>query len=253
MFRVIRLAATTPLALLAVVGFVLMPPGPPRPRVRLLFGILLAASALGLVRLHATGGYCTARHALVPGILLTLAGAHGLCRLMERATIPSLGSIAAPAERLRPGPAVWAAVLLLLVAVPRLGQTGETIPGPFHVYRDTGQWLAANAVPGDRILDLTDWSLYFSGLPGYRFAQVYDAPSDPDLRWVVIRQAHLEGRWNYSSLVHNLVQGCEPVALVPPDPGPGQLQVRIYDRRRRGSMLTSAKPYPSREAGLVRK
>ena len=247
MLRVVRTAASTPLVLLAIAGFLVIPRGPARPRIWLFFGIVIAASAIGLVRLHATGGYCTARHALVPGILLMLAGAHGLTWLIGRITIPGAW-LGQTRERLRPGPAVWAVLLGLLILAPRLGEPGDTIPGPFHVYRDTGDWLAAYAGPDERILDLTDWSLYFSRRPGYRFAQVYAAPGDPELRWVVVRQPHLDGHWNYSSVVRNLVQGRDPVALLPANPRPGQLQVRIYDRRSTSSLVTAAKRVDSSDS-----
>ena len=101
--------------------------------------------------------------------------------------------------------------------------------GPFSVYRDAGAWLAQNARGEGRILDLTDWSLYFSQREGYRFAQVYEAPADRRTRWVVIRKPHLSGHWNYSRVVRELVRDRAPVAMVPEHPLPGQLQVLIYD------------------------
>lgn len=247
MLRVVRTAATTPLVLLAIVGFLIMPRGPARPRILLFFGIVIAASAIGLLRLHATGGYCTARHALVPGILLMLAGAHGLTWLIGRIAIPGAW-LGQARERLRPGPAVWVVLLGLLILSPQLWKPGNFIPGPFNVYRDTADWLAVHAGPDGRILDLTDWSLYFSRRPGYRFAQVYDAPRDPELRWVVVRRPHLDGHWNYSSVVRNLVQGRDPVALLPANPKPGQLQIRIYDRRSASSVPTAAKRADSSDA-----
>ena len=104
------------------------------------------------------------------------------------------------------------------------------IPGPFHLYRDAGAWLAQNAGGDERALDLTDWSLYFSGRPGYRFANVYEAPADSTLRWVIARKPHLDGHWNYSAVVRQLVGQRNPVALIPANPEPGQLQLLIYDR-----------------------
>ena len=109
MITVVRLAATTPLVVLAIAGALMIPRSPARPRTLLFFGIVIGAAAVGLVRLHATGGYCTARHALVPGILLTLAGAHGLTCLVGRITIPGAW-LGQARERLKPGPAVWAVV-----------------------------------------------------------------------------------------------------------------------------------------------
>ena len=137
---------------------------------------------------------------------------------------------------------------MILVVSPHLGHGGEAVPGPFHAYRDTGDWLAENVRTGERILDLTDWSLYFSRRPGYGFAKVYEAPADPDLRWVVVRQPHLEGRWSYSSVVRDLVSGQDPVAVVPANPRPGEVQVRIYDRRLPGTHATALKQAGSPDA-----
>jgi 4-amino-4-deoxy-L-arabinose transferase-like glycosyltransferase len=229
MAKVIRGFVSTPLLPLALLGLVMLPRGPERARTWLLFGVLIVASAVGLVRLHATGGYCTVRHGLVPGMLLVLAAAHGLSWLMARAAIPG-NWLGLGQEPLIPGPAVWALLLALMVVIPRLGDAGSSVPGPFHLYRDAGDWLAANTRNGDRVLDLTDWSLFFSGRPGYRFAHVYEAPADPRTRWVVLRKPHLEGHWNYSRVVRDLVGNREPVILIPADPAPGQLQLRVYDR-----------------------
>ena len=53
--------------------------------------VLLASFGLerdrGLVRLHATGGYCTVRHALIPAMLLWLAAAHGLAWIIRSCVI----------------------------------------------------------------------------------------------------------------------------------------------------------------------
>src|SRR5262249_52825630 len=87
-----------------------------------------------------------------------------------------------------------------------------------------------HASPHDRVLDLTDWSLYFSQHPGYAFARVYDAPVDPAVRWIVVREPHVVGHWHYSMVIRDLIGGHEPVALVPPRPHPHHVQVRIYDR-----------------------
>ena len=100
MVRVVRGVVTTPLLPLALLGLIVMPPGQSRARIWLFFGVLLTASAIGLVRLHATGGYCTVRHGLVPGLILTLAAAHGLTWLLARISIPGewLGAVRATAS-----------------------------------------------------------------------------------------------------------------------------------------------------------
>lgn len=229
MVRAVRGVVTTPLIPLVVLGLLMLPPAPDRARIWLFFGIVLLGSALGLVRLHATGGYCTIRHALIPGMLLTLTAAHCLVGLMARISLPGrcLGAVQG---RLRPGPAVWAILLAVLIITPRLHGSGQLIPGPFHRYRDAGAWLALNAEDHERALDLTDWSLFFSQRPGYPFADVLDAPADSSLRWVVARKPDLEGHWNYSSVVRQLVGQRDPVVRIPENPEPGQLQILIFDR-----------------------
>jgi hypothetical protein len=250
MARVIRGFVSTPLLPLAILGLVMLPRGPERARTWLFLGVLILASAVGLVRLHATGGYCTLRHGLVPGMLLVLAAAHGLSWLMARVSIPG-NWLGLGKERLMPGPAVWALLLALLVVIPRLKDAGATVPGPFHLYRDAGDWLAANTRDGGRVLDLTDWSLFFSGRPGYRFGQVYDAPADPQTRWIVLREPHLEGHWKYSAVVRDLVGQREPVALIPPKAAPGQFQLRVYDRHAPVSQVASS-DHPDSASTAVR-
>jgi 4-amino-4-deoxy-L-arabinose transferase-like glycosyltransferase len=231
MLKVIRGVVWAPLLPLAALGLLMIRPSPARARLWLFLGVVLLASAVGLVRLHATTGYCTVRHGLIPGSILLLAAAHGATWLMGRLYLPGkwlgLGQ-----ESLRPGPAVWAVLLALVVIVPRMRDSAPLVLGPFQAYRDAGDWLAQNSRDSERILDLTDWSLFFSQRPGYRFAQVYDAPADPKTRWVVARAPHLEGRWNYSKVVRDLVGGRAPVAVVPTHPEPGQVQVQIFDRYR---------------------
>jgi hypothetical protein len=81
------------------------------------------------------------------------------------------------------------------------------------------------------VLDLTDWSLFFSDRPGYIFSNVYEAPLNPRTRWIVARKPHVEGHWHYSQVLRDLIAGREPIALVPPDAGPNRVQIRIYDLR----------------------
>jgi hypothetical protein len=230
MLKAVGGAVTTPLIPLALLGLVMIPSGPARARTWLLFGVVLLASAIGLVRLHATGGYCTVRHGLVPGLILILASAHGMTWLLARMSLPG-DWLGAAGQRLRPGPAVWAVLLTVLMVAPRLRDSGQLIPGPFHVYRDAGAWLVQNVGGDERALDLTDWSLYFSGRPGYRFANVLEAPADSTLRWVIARKPHLDGHCKYSAVVRQLVGQRDPVARIPANPEPGQLQLLIYDRR----------------------
>ncbi|WP_165234309.1 glycosyltransferase family 39 protein [Aquisphaera insulae] len=228
--RCVRVAAFTPLLLLALPGYLLARRSPARARLGLFFGLILGISVAGLVRLHATGGYCTARHALIPALILVVFAAHAIERLMGMIAIP--GSWLGPERsRVRPGAAIWVLAIAVLVILPRRGQVAPAeIPGPFHVYRDSGDWLARTVEPGEAVLDMTDWSSFFSNGPGYRFADVQAAPADPSLRWVVLRRSHLFGHWGYSGVLRGLVAGLKPTAVVPEHPAPGQIQVEIYDR-----------------------
>ena len=120
MLRVFRAAVTPPLFPLALFGVVLavrLRTG--RARTGLLLAIILAAAAVALVRLHAISGYCTVRHGIVPGIILTLAAAYGLAWIMDKVSIPGHW-LGLAHERLRPGPAVWAIVIGAVVLFPNV-------------------------------------------------------------------------------------------------------------------------------------
>jgi len=198
------------------------------PRTWLFLGVLLTTYGVALVRLHATAGYCAARNALAPGMVLTLLAAGGLDLLMRRASVPGR-LVGFPGERLKPGPAVWAVAIGLLVLAPRFRGPVVSTPGPFNVYWDAGRWLADSAGDGG-ILDLTDWSLYFSRRSGAGFAHVREAAADPDARWIVATAAQVDEPSTFADEVRALIGGRAPVALLPARPAPGQVQIRIYDR-----------------------
>ena len=129
MTRAFDESVTPPLFAVALFGAALSLYQRTRLRAWLFLSILLAISAVGLVRLHATGGYLTVRHGLIPGMILTMAAAHGLAWLMARVTIPGRW-LGWPHERLRPGPAVWAALLAGFVIYPNLHGLGPRNAGP---------------------------------------------------------------------------------------------------------------------------
>jgi hypothetical protein len=194
----------------------------------LLIGIVFCATAVALVRLHATGGYVMPRHALVLGLVLTLAAGTGLQWLTNRVSIPGQW-LGLAHDRFKPGPAVTGALISILAIVPNIRSLGPAHPGPFSVYYTAGDWLAANARSEEKILDLTDWSLFFSHRVGYGFADVHTAPADPEMRWVVVQKPDAEREWHYSRIVRDLVRGREAVARVPAMAAPGETQVCIYD------------------------
>jgi len=237
--QVFRDAATRALFGFALLGMVMAARHPARARARLFLAIVMAASAVALLRLHATGGYCTPRHALVPGMLLSLAAAHAIAEIVRTVSIPGRW-LGLAHERLRPGPAVWVVLLALLIVLPRIRDLGPLNSGPYSVYHTTGEWLARNTHGAEQVLDLTDWSLYFSRRKGYAFADLYEAPADPNTRWIVVRQGQLGGHQPYSQAIRELIGQREPVAQLPPSPAPNQVQIAIYDRQARATQTTAA-------------
>jgi Dolichyl-phosphate-mannose-protein mannosyltransferase len=231
MFKAFRVGVTAPLFPFALLGIVLAACRPAQARAGLFMAIILAASALALVRLHATGGYCTARHGLIPGMILSLAAAHSITWLLGKISIPGRW-LGLNRERLRPGLFARAVVVAaILIVILRIHELGPLNPGPYSVYHATSQWLARHTRDNEHVLDLTGWPLYLSRLRGYGFASVYEAPADPSTRWIVVRQPHVEGHWYYSQVIRDLIGGREPVALVPPRATANQVQIMIYDRQ----------------------
>jgi hypothetical protein len=230
MVEVFRAGVTPPFFFFAPLGLVLAGLVKTRVRAWLLVGIMLMASAIALVRLHATAGYCSDYHGLVPGVLLTLAAAYALTELTNQVAIPGRW-FGVAAERLIPGPAVWAVLIAMVVVIPQFRSLGPFHPGPYSTYHEAGNWVTRSARGGGQVLDLTDWALFFSQRDGYQFADVYQAAADPQTRWVVVSRPHIEGDWPYCRVVRELIGGRKPVALVPTRAGPNQVQIRIYERQ----------------------
>ncbi|MBY0397783.1 MAG: hypothetical protein K2X91_15120, partial [Thermoleophilia bacterium] len=198
-----------------------------RARAWVFTGIVGGIALVGLVRLHATGGYCTFRHALIPGTFLTLAAGNAVAWILRNASIE--GSRLGLGEgRLHAGPAVWTAAVVLLVAGP-LAVRMKPYSSSFAPYRLAGIWLGARGDADGRILDLTDWSLYFSGRSGAGFPKVLEAVDDPATRFVVVQDAQLNGHLYHSGVIRRRIAGREPVARFPENPGPRQIRVSVYD------------------------
>ncbi|MDE2508008.1 MAG: glycosyltransferase family 39 protein, partial [Planctomycetota bacterium] len=226
-------ATSWPLVPLALLGFLTASRGSDeepsyRARRRLLLAILLAASLLALMRLHATGGYCTPRHAMMPSLVLLIAAAGAVARIVGNWHIDG-ARLGLGEGTFHAGPAAWAAVVVALFAI-NAGGLFAPINRGMRGYRDAGEWIAAHVPAEARVVDVTGWTQYYSGRPGYTFATLIAAPGDPALRWVVVRDAHLHGPWDYCTKLRALVDGLEPVESYPPVHKKGYAQVYIYDR-----------------------
>lgn len=227
--KVFQGAVTMTLLPLSLLGLIVRWPRTARARLWIFTGFIVVASAVALVRLHATGGYCTSRHAIVPSMLLILAAAHGVEWLLGSVAIQGRW-IGLAEGRYRLGPGVLVLLAAAFVLVP-LKRDMTPYQGSFAAYRDTGTWLKLVVRPPEKVLDLTSWSLYFSGEPGYQFPGVFDASTDPQVRWVVVREPHINGHGSHSKVVRSLIEGLKPVEKFPHDPSsPAQLQVMVFDR-----------------------
>jgi hypothetical protein len=239
-------AVTLPLLPLTILGLWIAWCRDGGSRAIFLISIVLFASAVALVRLHATAGYLSVRHALIPGVILTSSAGAGLHWLTSRVSIPGRW-LGLAHDRFTLGPAVGGALVAALVIVPNFRSLGPAQLGPFSVYYTAGDWLAANTRPEEKVLDLTDWSVFFSGRDGYQLADLHIAPADPSLRWIVARTPDERGEWHYSAVVRQLLRGRDAVARVPTSVAAGETQIRIYDRQASIPLAASDKIDPRYE------
>ncbi len=87
-----RDTTTFPLAPFAVLGVLIAARRAARARAAVFLGLVLACVAVALVRLYATAGYCSPRHAIIAGLLMTMAAAHAISRLTHYVSVPGRGS-----------------------------------------------------------------------------------------------------------------------------------------------------------------
>jgi hypothetical protein len=197
-------AMTWPLVPLALLGLLALRPRGSEIRQWTLLAVIGGASALALVRLHATGGYCSPRHALIPVLILIPAAGAGLVAalswLTSKAELPALARPVVPTVALLG--------LGLIFAPESLAPVNEGLQG----YRDAGRWLTRQGVGDGLVVDVTGWSQFYGDRPsGYTFANLLRASADPAARWVVVREAHLVGPWYYCQELATLVAGRTPV------------------------------------------
>jgi len=223
----LRGAVTPPLLAFAALGLLLAWPPGQKGRMWLFVGVIQVASVLALVRLHATGGYCSPRHAMVMAFLLIPAAAFGIHRALSAIAIP--GPWLGLGEGVfRPGPAVWA---LLLAGIAALYGKAALAPvnAGFGAYREAGAWLAEHVPPGTPVVDVTGWALFYGQRPGYTFANLHESFSNHELRWLIAREAHLKGPWHYCAQLRTLVAERRPIEVFPPAAKSGQAQVYLFD------------------------
>ncbi len=227
MAMAVRDSVTIPLIPLAILGLILSWPPGERARPWVFCTILMVAWAFALIRLHATGGYCTPRHAMILTYMLIASAAFGLERL--------IGSIAIPGRwlgqkdgRYKLGPIAWIVALAGLVSYYK-PELDAPINNQFVGYRYAGGYLFENAPPGGKVVDLTGWSLFYGERTGYTFGNLVEALGDKNVKQVVVRDAHLKGKWEYCEQVKQLIGDRKPTVTFPERPEGKQSLVFIYD------------------------
>lgn len=223
----VRDAVTIPLLPLALLGLIFSWPPGERARPWVFLSIVMAAWALALIRLHATGGYCTPRHAMILAFPLIASAAFGLSRLLGMVRIPGRW-VGREDGRYTAGPLVWALALLGLVSCYR-AELVTPVNDQFVGYRQAAGYLDAHVPEGEKVVDLTGWSLYYGRRPGYTFANLIEAMGDKGLTRVVVRDSHLKGPWGYCQQVRQLIGDRKPVATYPEHPVRDQSPVFVYD------------------------
>ncbi len=252
-FEAVRDAVSIPLLPLALLGlfFVYRPaaalgPAPStgdggaRGRQWLLVAIVGVASVLALLRLHATGGYCSPRHALILSLLLIPAAASALRQGL--AVVGSFMTERLPRSmRAAVFPGLWVLVFggLACILLPR---TLAPVNEGLGAYKTAGVWLRDRVAPGVRVVDVSGWAIFYGRLEGYTFANLIHAPNDPAARWVVVREAHLRGPWPYCSLLRGLVGDAEPTLVFHGANRRHTTKVFIFDRQRTETTPTVAAP-----------
>jgi hypothetical protein len=208
-----------------------------RARVRLFLVFIVGGALLALIRLHATNGYCTSRHALLLGLLGILAAADGLNWLLSRLAFRDLKLVAIQPHASRP--VILSALAAVYFAWNAPGQL-RPLNHEAEGYRLAGEWLAdRRRAPEDaKVVDGPAWSLFYGQRTGYTFENLRAALSDPCARFIVVREAHLLGPWGYCQTFRELVRGLEPVRSFPDRPDKTQSRVFLFDRQQPGSMVS---------------
>jgi hypothetical protein len=227
MARAVVESVSVPLLVLAGVGLIASRRDDLARRKQLFLAVVVVGWLLALVRLHATGGYCTPRHALIVALFLFGTAARGLYELADRLAAGAVGA------RLRGSDGSRRAVFLGVCLIAGLGFWGREAVAPinpgFRAYRRAGEWLGANTKKDARVLDLKGWATFYGDRPGYSFGELEAAMHDDALRWVVAHDALLVGPWGYCDVLRKAVAGRSPIRSFPETRQPGIAQVHVFD------------------------
>jgi hypothetical protein len=228
MLRAVEGATSLPFLVLAPLGIAASWSSREGRRYWLLLGTILGFCALAMIRLHATAGYCTPRHAMVAAWTLIPAAAAGLNRLIG----PAGHALIRFTRGLAPPRMIEAAVRLVilcgLIVIWGPAAVAKIDPG-FTGYRQAGEWIASSAGRDELLIDPKGFSLYYAGKHGYTFATLGQGIHDPAVRFVVAHEALIFGPWGYSKAIRDVVDNRQPVRIFPAKPERGVSKVYVYD------------------------
>jgi hypothetical protein len=92
-----------------------------------------------------------------------------------------------------------------------------------------GRWLAANAAPGELVLDTRGWARFVSGHAGYDYWHVRQALTDSHLRYIVVGIDELEAHSRRARTLNALLSyAATPLLDFPTYPGDTAAGVRLY-------------------------
>jgi hypothetical protein len=225
--RAVLGSVTAPLLLLAVFSLAAPSRYDDRGRGSLFLLILLSGWLLALLRLHATGGYCTPRHALIFALPVIAAAARGLTVLTD--VLTAWFFAAGHTVRLKIARTSIVGACLAIGLVFWGPDLVAPINAGFQGYHAAGHWLNLNTPADARVLDLKGWATFYGQRGGYSFGDLGQARGDPHLGWLVAHDALLIGPWDYCEVLRQTVAGRHPIKSFPERRRPGVAQVHIFD------------------------
>ena len=129
--------------------------------------------------------------------------------------------------QLRPGPAVWCVAVVAALALP-IYPSLTPFTSSFARYRQAGAWIAEHPEVDGKVLDLTDWSLFFSERSGGTFQDIPRLADDPKIRYVVVRESQLAADNHVATMLKSEFAGSTTVADYPAAK-PGGNRVMVFD------------------------
>jgi hypothetical protein len=192
---------------------------------RFVAGVLAVGFSAVLVRHAMRAGYLSDRHCLLLVVAMLPIAASGLLDLGRRLADRRMLS---PSRRHR----IAFGFVLAIVAAGFAVQAKPGHPSRWG-HREAGLWVAAEADPGDAVLDTRGWAAFSSGLRSYGPWHLRQAITDAKLRYIIITDDELRaGTRRAETLAALLDHAAEPAAAFPERRGGTRPGVLVYRYRR---------------------